>query len=258
MRKSALLFNNIVWHNELFASHGFSIFFIFDNTKILFDTGFNDFLIKNAKFMNINLEQSDFIIISHAHNDHTNGLKYLKQKTTNKLKLYLPKNFDKSIFSKRGNQIKDISSELKIENLKDKFNIEIITKTTKIKNNITMLYTEKKVNYFEDKERTKPIILSEISLILANSLIVGCSHFGIIEILKKALKINPKITLIAGGMHLLKTTNKELDNIAKQFFDLGIKTVYPMHCSGTKIVSYSEKYNIKTTLPGVGFSFELV
>ncbi len=258
MRKSALIFNNIVWHPELVASHGFSLFTVYDDKKILFDTGSNDLFLKNAKFMNLDLEHSDFVIISHSHYDHSNGLEFLSKKILeNKIPLYLPNNFDLPVFSKRGKEIVFVGSSLKTDELKKKFNIKIVLKTTKIADDITILHTEKEINYFEDNLGKKRIKLSENSLIIGNSLIVGCSHFGIIEIVKEALKINPKISLVAGGMHLLKKTNQELEEIAYKFHKLNIKTVYPMHCSGTKISLFLEKYKIKTTLPGVGFSFEL-
>ena len=53
-------------------------FYIEDNDcKILFDTGYSDIFLENARKMGINLCDIDCIVLSHGHNDHTCGLQYL-------------------------------------------------------------------------------------------------------------------------------------------------------------------------------------
>ena len=48
-----------------------------DSSKILFDTGYSNAFMTNAKKMNIDLDKINKVIISHGHDDHTGGLKYL-------------------------------------------------------------------------------------------------------------------------------------------------------------------------------------
>ncbi len=56
-----------------------------EDVKILFDAGYSEAFIKNAKSMDINLEELNKIVISHGHNDHTGGLKYLFKSIDNKI-----------------------------------------------------------------------------------------------------------------------------------------------------------------------------
>ena len=59
---------------DLLAEHGLSFWIEYNNKLILFDTGQSDILIRNAEILGINLSQTDAIILSHGHYDHTGGL----------------------------------------------------------------------------------------------------------------------------------------------------------------------------------------
>ena len=69
--------------------------------------------------------------------------------------------------------------------------------------------------------------IKEQSLILDTQkgvvIITGCSHPGIINILKRAKEIlNKKIYLVIGGFHLLQHSDDEVVNIIEQFKSLGV------------------------------------
>lgn len=51
-----------------------------EDKHILFDTGYSDLLLQNAEKMNIDLKALTQIVLSHGHNDHTGGLKFLAEK----------------------------------------------------------------------------------------------------------------------------------------------------------------------------------
>ena len=48
--------------------------------KILFDVGYSNAFMTNARKMNIDLESINKLVISHGHDDHTGGLKYFFDK----------------------------------------------------------------------------------------------------------------------------------------------------------------------------------
>jgi len=76
--KLKVLEDNNTFIDEYYLGEPAVSYYIEDNdTKILFDTGYSDAFIKNAKSMNVNLNEINKIVISHGHNDHTGGLKYL-------------------------------------------------------------------------------------------------------------------------------------------------------------------------------------
>ena len=60
--------------------HGFSLYIQTLESNFLFDAGQDDSFIKNAKMLSLSLKNIDYIILSHGHYDHTDGLKFLNQK----------------------------------------------------------------------------------------------------------------------------------------------------------------------------------
>jgi 7,8-dihydropterin-6-yl-methyl-4-(beta-D-ribofuranosyl)aminobenzene 5'-phosphate synthase len=73
--KITTLTDNVVNNSYLAAEHGLSMYLETDSLKILFDTGQSDLFVKNAYQLGIDLSQTDFLILSHSHYDHTGGLK---------------------------------------------------------------------------------------------------------------------------------------------------------------------------------------
>ncbi len=72
-----ILVDNITFTDEHFLGEpGLCYWIEVDGRKILFDLGFSDTYIKNAEKLEINLSKTNYIILSHGHNDHTEGLKF--------------------------------------------------------------------------------------------------------------------------------------------------------------------------------------
>ena len=84
MKLKVLEDNNTFIDNYYLGEPAVSYYIEDGNTKILFDVGYSDAFIKNAQKMNIDLNKINKIVISHGHNDHTGGLKYLFNNINNK------------------------------------------------------------------------------------------------------------------------------------------------------------------------------
>jgi 7,8-dihydropterin-6-yl-methyl-4-(beta-D-ribofuranosyl)aminobenzene 5'-phosphate synthase len=63
--------------NNLLGEPGLSFYIEDDQQKILFDLGLNDTFLKNAKQLNIGLNDLDYVVVSHGHDDHIGGLFHL-------------------------------------------------------------------------------------------------------------------------------------------------------------------------------------
>ena len=132
-----VLVDNNTYIDEYYYGEPGVCYYIENNTdKILFDCGYSDIFIKNAKKMNIDLSKVNKIIISHGHNDHTGGLKYLIDlKITNDVELITHPN---SLNYKEEDNINIGSPVLKSE-LEKIWNLNLSKKPIKISDNLYFL-----------------------------------------------------------------------------------------------------------------------
>ncbi len=92
LKITTLIENNQGEHLALKYEHGICFFIETDNKKIIFDIGSTDSFIHNSKLLNINTSETDIVVLSHGHYDHTGGLKSLMNYTRN-FKLYIGEGF---------------------------------------------------------------------------------------------------------------------------------------------------------------------
>lgn len=215
--KITIVYDNVALLKDTNSEWGFSAL-IGDN--ILFDTGANgNMLMQNMNKLNIDPNKLEIVVLSHEHWDHIGGLSSLLFKNKN-ITVYLLKSFSKSYKKKIEKKVKIIET----------------TKPIKITDNI---YTTGELGH----------AIKEQSLILNTkngiTLITGCSHPGIDEILKAGKKYG-KIYGIIGGFHIFN--NFEILN--------DLELISPMHCTSyiLKIENLFPKSYVKG---GVGKVFEV-
>ena len=68
-----ILVNNTAPDN-LQSEHGLSFWIEYNGKNILFDTGQTNIIESNAKQIGVNLSETDTVILSHGHYDHTGGI----------------------------------------------------------------------------------------------------------------------------------------------------------------------------------------
>jgi 7,8-dihydropterin-6-yl-methyl-4-(beta-D-ribofuranosyl)aminobenzene 5'-phosphate synthase len=223
---------------------GYAALVEYGGKLILFDTGNNpDILERNARAKRVDLSKLDFVVMSHRHGDHMGGLSYLL--TVNpKVKIYAPKEG----FGVYGADLpgtfyrKDPSLPLeqryyggappevmRFGSAWPGANFELVDKNAEIAPGIHL------VALVSDKPGT--LELRELSLAINTSegmvIVVGCSHPGIGRIVAAAATINPRIHLIAGGFHLVATSDADIEKVVTDLHDTyKVEYVAPGHCTG--------------------------
>ncbi|NMC40208.1 MAG: MBL fold metallo-hydrolase [Bacteroidales bacterium] len=201
------------------AEHGLSYLIESEGKKILFDTGQSDMFIRNAGKMGVSLENTDYVILSHGHYDHGNGLEHLKKG----ILICHPGCFVNR-YSKKDKHYIGLKTSREI--LSSSLNIKESRDPVKITDQIIFLGEIPRVTDFESQntqfvfEDGTPDFITDdtsVAFILPDGLFVvtGCGHAGIVNILKHAINVTgiEKIYGIMGGFHLKETDNQTRETI---------------------------------------------
>ena len=232
---------------ELKAKHGLSLYIQTQRHNILFDLGSDNTLFENAKIRDINLSNIDIVIISHGHIDHGGSLnRFLK--INSKAKLYVQRTAFEPHFSKMF--FINISIGLD-KNIKAHPQIILVDGDYQIDEELSLFsvsetdkcYSSANHALYDSKGRDS--FLHEHNLIIKENkvtLIMGCGHCGIVNIMKKAQAYQPKICV--GGFHLFNPLTKKtvpttvLKDISKELLVYSQTQFYTCHCTGTKAFQY--------------------
>lgn len=278
MKAVVLVDNSQHPDNNLCIEHGLSIYFEFENKKWLFDVGGSDKFYINAKKLNIDIADVDYLVISHGHNDHNGGLKQFVD-INKKAEIIISTHIkNKSYFSYNKSNKRDISIDYNfVEKHISRF--KFIENNILINNNIGIIcnfnfeYNKPKANnvLYESSQNNKEILdvfKHEIVLTIntENGIIVfsGCSHNGILNILSSCSNFFPDSKIIAclGGTHLTDNSNDYSFESENEIMLIG-KTIskkhpgmnlFSGHCTGvcaSKLLSSVMKNNYKTIYSGL-------
>jgi len=225
-----ILYDNYVFTEGLKSDWGFSCLLTGTEKTILFDTGTkSELLLENIEKLNINPKDVEIIVISHNHGDHTGGLLAFLGMNSDVL-VYLPPSCSASFIQK----VKETGAKVVIP--------------------------DAPVEICKGVHLTGPMgtQIIEQSMIVDTAegavVITGCSHPGIVNIIRKSKAILSKeIHLVFGGFHLLRKSDDELKQIISEFKKLGVKKAGPTHCTGDRAIQmFKQAYGLDFEQMGVG------
>ena len=219
-----VLYDNYVFREGTKADWGFSCLIEGAEKTILFDTGTKpEILVHNIEALKVDLKKVDLVVISHNHGDHTGGLPAVLERVPGAEVLFpvsFPPEFGRKV-GEAGAKTKAVDKPLEICR-----------------------------NVFLTGEMGEAI--KEMSLVVDTPgglvVVTGCSHPGIVGILKRAKEIRARpIHLVFGGFHLGNTPDAGVRDILAAFRELGVERCGATHCTGDKAIAlfkaaYGERY----------------
>jgi 7,8-dihydropterin-6-yl-methyl-4-(beta-D-ribofuranosyl)aminobenzene 5'-phosphate synthase len=247
------------------AQHGFSVF-IEAGKRILFDTGATDVFIHNAGLLGIDLNTTDWIVLSHGHWDHTNGLKALRTQERKNLLVHPGAFVDRRRASGEYNGMSCNRNEIA-----KKFHLILEKEPYQISDSIYFLGEIPRRNdfeaqktaffYMDGEKKCRDFISDDTALAIETQkglvIITGCSHAGICNIIEYARQVTRqgKIFAVLGGFHLLGDPI-QLQKTIEYFKKNRIEHLYPMHCTDLPSLSkFHETFGIKKFCAGDSIAF---
>lgn len=230
-----IVYDNYTVTDAVKADWGYAIVITGLEKGVMFDAGAKaDIFESNFRKMGMEARDIDYLVLSHEHGDHTEGIPGFMNLRKG-IPVLLPQSFSTGFKRKM--------TEFGMEPV-------MIDKPATICAN---LYTS--------GDFAGPIPEQALVLNTKQGLVVmtGCSHPGIVEMLTSIKNaFNKNIYMVFGGFHLLQKTEKETESIIKEMKSLGVVKCGATHCTGemqTKM--FREAFGENFFLLGAGNAIEI-
>ncbi len=258
MRITVLTENTSI-SDKLIAEHGLSLYIETKNHKILFDMGQTDAFAKNAEILGVNLEDVDFVVLSHGHYDHGGGLKkFLEINKT--APIYIHKLAFEPHFNGSEKYI-GLDTSL-LHNPRIVFTDDLY----KTSDNISLFSCNDREKVFEPDisglnkiENGKLVpddFLHEQYMLLEENgkkaLISGCSHKGILNIAHWF-----DADVIIGGFHFSKFPMDDTLKSYANYLDKTETEFYTCHCTGVPQYEFMKNHMRKLRYLSTGMTIEI-
>lgn len=264
MKLTVLMDNNTYIDRYYLGEPAVSYYIEDDDLRLLFDAGYSDAFLQNARAMDIDLNRLTHIVLSHGHDDHTRGLQFLPPSPAALIAhpgCFMPKRFEGQ----------SIGAPFGAEEAAKRWNYKPCKGVYPLTENLLFLGEIPRVTDFENRMPIgeyaqngvwQPDFLADDTALVyrtANGLflITGCSHSGICNMIEYAKQVcgDQRIAGILGGFHLLED-NAQLQKTVDYLQSCSPGILYPCHC-----VSLTGKAKMMAVLPvrevGVGMTLEL-
>lgn len=242
MKLAVLSDNNTLIDRYFFGEPAVSYYIECGDHRILFDTGYSDVYLRNARLLGIDLRSVDTIVLSHAHNDHTGGLGLLPQQENPARLIAHP-----LVFEPRQCEDMEIGSPLSMDQARKRFELMLSDQPMEIAPNLFFLGEIKRENDFENREpvgfriheghRIPDYLPDDTALAYAGkeglSIITGCSHAGICNMIAQARSVTGEMRIhsVIGGFHLMEPDSAQLRHTVDFFAANSGAELYPCHCT---------------------------
>jgi len=226
------------------GEHGLSLFIEWGDLKVLFDTGSSALFIKNAVKMGLDIHATNYVVLSHGHYDHGNGLEYLINK---ELICHT------GCFVQRFRKLDDksIGLPLTLKQVRDRFTLVMSEEPVELGEGLffmgeiprrvehEMINKNDGFSYLVDG--SDDMIYDDSALVygtpMGNIIITGCSHAGICNMIERAMTItgDMRTYMVIGGLHMQSLNDKVYKTIS-YLKEQDIKYIYPIHCTDGTVV----------------------
>ena len=208
-----IIYDNYQEDQNLETDWGFACLVEYQGNRLLFDAGRKAALYKkNVRLLEIKPEEIPTLFISHEHGDHTAGIPWITEINPS-VKCYFPASY---------------AAQLKASGTLPPHS-KGIEKPTHLYGPFYSTGDD-----FEAFKEQGLVVKTENGGVL----ITGCGHPGVVEMVTVAEKeLGIEIHTVIGGLHLMRKSGEEVEQIAARLKEMGIRQICPTHCTGDKSIA---------------------
>ena len=253
MRLKVLVDNNTLIDRYFRGEPGVSYYLEEGGKKILFDLGYSDLFIDNARKMGIDLLDLDYVVLSHGHLDHTWGLGPLVRLITEAKvegvhhKIPALVAHPAVFLSRRIGTLGEMGPLLRPGELCRHFDLTLSEEPVWLTDRLVFLGEILRENDFEAESPLGKVTIGggeEDDFLMDDSalayrsdegivIVTGCSHSGICNILEQAMRITGerRVVDLIGGLHLMNPSERRLEETKRYLERVRPRRIHPCHCT---------------------------
>ncbi len=248
------LIENSVYARGLLAEHGLAFHIQAGQRSLLFDTGQSDLLLRNALKLGVNLAETEAVVLSHGHNDHTGGIGAVREAAPKGRLFFHPAALSPKFIRDAGGANRSIGmNETSAEILRKAS--EAVVRTSEPTEVLDGVFVTGKIPrqsafedtggpFFLDAACAQPDPLLDDQALFFDTpdglvVLLGCGHAGVVNTLDYVQRLTGgrPIHTILGGLHLGTASSERMEKTIAAFRRWDIRQLAPGHCTGMSAMS---------------------
>ncbi|WP_319469521.1 MBL fold metallo-hydrolase [uncultured Pseudodesulfovibrio sp.] len=278
MELTFLVDNNSLVGNYFLAEPGLSMLIEDDGLRVLFDAGYTDAFLINARRMGIDMLHLDRIVLSHGHFDHTWGLDALIrhhfESVSQKMDVTRPElvAHPHAVTSKSGRERAETGMLMSEDKLARHYPLTLTREPVQLTERLVVLGEIERVLDFDqpapfgdrhDPEGSiKDPLVDDTAMAYVSDqgliVIAGCAHSGICNTVEQAKRVTgvDNVHTVLGGFHLQDAKPERLDPTTDYLAALELESLYCCHCTDLAAkIALARKCPVKEVGSGLKLSF---
>ena len=245
---TTLIENSQGEHLALKTEHGISFYIEKDGRSLLFDTGQSADFLSNAKRLGLDLDNVEYVVLSHGHYDHSGGFLPLSEKYSG-FELVMGRGFFDRKFGHRNGSYEYLGNNFDLNYIKSRRipyrfvdkNLTELFEGVYVITGFPRIYEDEVVNprfMIRRNGGFQPDPFDDEVLVAVDTpegiiVLLGCSHPGMKNMLSAAAEaVDRPLFAVLGGTHMVEASQDSLEKSIDYLSKKSIHAIGVSHCTG--------------------------